>query len=82
MELRRVTGHELVPHTWVPVMPRLEVVTATRSIRDDCVEGHRFADRAGESGEPTWVHYDPRVWVTTADHPHTDPFGTPLAWPE
>lgn len=82
---RRVTGHELVPHTWALYVPHLEVVAVTRSFWDEftvSAEIHRFADRIGEFDEPTWVRYDPWVWMMHIEYTRGDPFATPLAWPE
>ena len=82
---RRVTGHELVPHTWALYVPHLEVVAVTRSFRDEfatSAEIHRFADRIGEFSEPTWVRYDPWVWMMHIEYARGDPSVTPLTWPE
>ena len=82
---RRVTGHELVPHTWALYVPHLEVVAVSRSFWNEftaSAEIHRFADRIGEFSEPTWVRYDPWVWMMHIEYSRGDPFTTPLAWPE
>ncbi len=82
---RRVTGHELVPHTWALYVPHLEVVAVTRSFWDEftvSAEIHRFAERIGEFPEPTWVRYDPWVWMMHIEYSRGDPFATPLTWPE
>ncbi|GAB3243501.1 hypothetical protein [Kineosporia babensis] len=82
---RRVTGHELVPHTWALYVPHLEVVAVTRSFWDEfttSAEIHRFAERIGEFTEPAWIRYDPWVWMMHIEYSRGDPFTVPLAWPE
>lgn len=81
---RRVTGHELVPHTWALYVPHLAVVAVARSFWAEfslSAEIQRFADGIGDFAEPTWVRYDPWVWTMHIEYSRGDPQATPLTWP-